>query len=50
MCKKGYRKKYESVDKESVCSFKTVIKKWKLDSCPYRLCETYLQNIGYLQK
>ena len=34
--------------KESDDSFKTAIKRWKPESCPYRLCKTYLQNIGYL--
>ena len=32
---------------ELVDSFKTTIKKWKPESCPCRLCTTYLQNIGY---
>ena len=35
-------------NKETIDSFKTAIKKWKPDSCPCRLCKTYLQNIGYL--
>ena len=35
-------------NKESVDSFKTAIKRWKPESCPCRLCKTYLQNIGYL--
>ena len=35
-------------NKETIDSFKTAIKKWKPDSCSCRLCETYLQNIGYL--
>ena len=35
-------------NKESFDSFKTAIKKWKPESCPCRLCKTYLQNIGYL--
>ena len=35
-------------NKETINSFKTAIKKWKPDSCPCRLCKTYLQNIGYL--
>ena len=34
----------------SLPSLWNIFKKWKLDSCPYRLCEIYLQNIGYLQK
>ena len=39
---------HELKDIESVASFKAAIKKWKPDSCPCRLCKTYLQNIGYL--
>ena len=35
-------------NKESADSFKTTIKRWKPESCPCRLCKTYLQNIGYL--
>ena len=35
-------------NKESVDSFKTAIKRWKPESCPCRLCKTYLQNIDYL--
>ena len=35
-------------NKESVGSFKTAIKRWKPESCPCRLCKTYLHNIGYL--
>ena len=34
--------------KESADNFKTAIKRWKPESCPCRLCKTYLQNIGYL--
>ena len=46
-------KKWESLpnylkNKESVDSFKTAIKRWKPESCPSRLCKTYLQNMGYL--
>ena len=37
-------------NKESVDSFKTVIKRRKPESCPCRLCKTYLQNNGYLQR
>ena len=33
-------------NKESIESFKTTIKEWKLESCPCHLCKTYLQNIG----
>ena len=35
-------------NKKSVDSFKTVIKRWKPEPCPGRLCKTYLQNKGYL--
>ena len=35
-------------NKESADSFKTVIKRWKPESCPCSLCKTYLQNRGYL--
>ena len=35
-------------NKESADSFKSAIKRWKPESCPCRLCKTYLQNIGYL--
>ena len=35
-------------NKESVDRFKTAIKRWKPESCPSRLCKTYLQNIGCL--
>ena len=35
-------------NKESIESFKMAIKEWKSESCPCRLCKTYLQNIGYL--
>ena len=36
--------------KELVDSFNTAIKRWKPELCPGRLCKTYLQNIGYLQR
>ena len=29
-------------------NFEIVIKKWKPESCPCRLCKVYLQNIGYI--
>ena len=35
-------------NKDSVESFKMAIQEWKPDSCPCRLCKTYVQNIGYL--
>ena len=34
--------------KESIESFKMAIKELKPESCPCRLCKTYLQNIVYL--
>ena len=30
----------------SLKNFKNVIKKWKPESCPCRLCKIYIQNIG----
>ena len=30
---------------KSIESFKMTFKEWKLESCPCRLCKTYLQNI-----
>ena len=44
------RKIWESLpndfkNKESDDSFKTAIERWKHESCPCRLCKTYLQNI-----
>ena len=35
-------------NKESIESFNMAINEWKPESCPCRLCKTYLQNIGYL--
>ena len=29
--------------------FRSKIKSWKPDNCPYKLCKIYLQRIGYLQ-
>ena len=37
-------------NKESIGSFNMAINEWKPESCPCRLCKTYLQNIGYLQQ
>ena len=37
-------------NKESVDSFKTASKRWKPESCPCRLCKSYLQNVGYSQR
>ena len=33
---------------DSLKNFKNVIKKWKPESCPCRLCKVYIQNIGYM--
>ena len=35
-------------NKEPIESVKMAVKDWKPESCPCRLCKTYLQNIGYL--
>ena len=35
-------------NKESVDSLKAAINRSKPESCPYRLCKTYLPNMGYL--
>ena len=35
-------------NKEPIESFKMAIKEWKPESCPCRLCKTYLQNMRYL--
>ena len=36
-------KELSTIDK-----FKVAIKKWKPESCPFRLYKVYLQNIGYM--
>ena len=28
--------------------FKAKIKSWTTDKCPYRLCKTYVENIGFI--
>ena len=33
---------------DTIERFKSGIKKWKPESCPCRLCKTYLQQIGYM--
>ena len=33
----------------SLNSFKKVLKNWTCDKCPCRLCETYIQNIGFVK-
>ena len=33
---------------DTIERFKSGIKKWKLESCPCRLCKTYLQQIGHM--
>ena len=37
-------KELHTIDK-----LKFAIKKWKQESCPYRLCKVYLQYIGYIK-
>ena len=32
----------------SLNSFKTKIKTWKCETCVFRLCQTYHQNLGFL--
>ena len=41
--KPAYTRELDTIDK-----FKIAIKKWKLESCPCKLCRVYLQNIDYL--
>ena len=31
----------------SIEAFKMKIKKWKPENCPFRLCEVYVQNVGF---
>ena len=38
-----HAKELDTIDK-----FKIAIRKWKPESCPCRICEVYLQNIGYI--
>ena len=33
---------------QNLKNFKTAIKKWKPTSCPCRVCETYLNGVGFL--
>ena len=33
---------------ESLNVFKTKIKKWIPGDCPYRLCRSFIQNLGYI--
>ena len=28
--------------------FKNKLREWKLTSCPYRLCKTYIQHVGFI--
>ena len=39
----AYTKELDTIDK-----FKIAIKKWKPESCPCRLYQAYLENIGYI--
>ena len=33
---------------DTIERFKSGIKKWRPESCPCRLCKTYLQQVGYM--
>ena len=32
----------------SLSTFKSKIKNWETDKCPYRLCKTYIQRVGFV--
>ena len=32
----------------SLCKFKILIKSWKPEACPYRLCKTYIAQVGFM--
>ena len=38
----------ELKQKPSLSAFKTVIKKWKLENCPCRICKKYLPGVGFI--
>ena len=33
---------------DDVNSFKTQIKKWQPENCPYRFCKTYIPHVGFI--
>ena len=39
----------ELKESTSLNEFRSKIKTWKPEDCPYKLCKIYLQRIGYLQ-
>ena len=36
---------YNNID--SPCNFKNIIKKWKLENCPCKICKVFVKNIGF---
>ena len=36
-------------DCESIYSFKKSIKTWRLEDCPCRILQTYIQNVGFVE-
>ena len=32
----------------SLSTFKSKIKNWEIDKCPYRLCKTYIKRVGFI--
>ena len=32
----------------SLCKFKKLIESWKPEACPYRLCKTYIAQVGFV--
>ena len=33
---------------EILDKFKKVIKRWKCDACPFRMCKKYIQHVGFI--
>ena len=40
----------EIKDTQSVAQFKSNIRRWSPLNCPCRLCQTYIQGIGYIDR
>ena len=38
----------EFKDSNTISAFKAVIRKWKPNNCPCRLCKTYIGNVGFI--
>ena len=38
----------EFKDLNTVSALKAAIRKWKPNNCPYRLCKTYIGNVGFI--